>query len=64
MLADVFHLLSLFFLTIGKGREAPATYSQIASIRVRLSAPPRLLCFLFPKLFTLFCWLRPFTLDI
>lgn len=33
MLADVFHLLSLFFLTIGKGREAPATYSQIASIR-------------------------------
>lgn len=34
MLADVFHLLSLFFLTIGKGREAPATYSQIASIRV------------------------------
>lgn len=35
MLADVFSLLSLFFLTIGKGREAPATYSQIATIRVR-----------------------------
>ncbi|KAF8317124.1 hypothetical protein DL93DRAFT_2134531 [Clavulina sp. PMI_390] len=33
MLADVFSLLSLFFLRIGKGREAPATYSQIASIR-------------------------------
>jgi len=35
MLADVFSLLSLFFLRIGKGREAPATYSQIASIWVR-----------------------------
>ncbi|KAJ3548517.1 hypothetical protein NM688_g5289 [Phlebia brevispora] len=32
-LADVFNLLSLFFLTIGKTRECPATYSQIASIR-------------------------------
>ncbi|EJU03829.1 hypothetical protein DACRYDRAFT_49860 [Dacryopinax primogenitus] len=32
-LADVFNLLSLFFLTIGKNREAPATYSQIASIQ-------------------------------
>lgn len=34
LLADVFSLLSLFFLTIGKGRECPATYSQIASMRV------------------------------
>ncbi|KAG9079552.1 hypothetical protein FRC06_007663 [Ceratobasidium sp. 370] len=33
LLADVFNLLSLFFLTIGKGRECPATYSQIASMR-------------------------------
>ena len=33
-LADVFNLLSLFFLTIGKTRECPATYSQIASMRV------------------------------
>jgi len=33
LLADVFSLLSLFFLTIGKGRECPATYSQIASMR-------------------------------
>ncbi|KAF9515098.1 hypothetical protein BS47DRAFT_1294272 [Hydnum rufescens UP504] len=32
MLSDVFSLLSLFFLTIGKGREAPATYCQIASM--------------------------------
>lgn len=32
-LADVFNLLSLFFLTIGKTRECPATYSQIASMR-------------------------------
>ncbi|EAU90605.2 hypothetical protein CC1G_00989 [Coprinopsis cinerea okayama7 len=32
-LADVFTLLSLFYLTIGKTREAPATYSQIASMR-------------------------------
>lgn len=36
LLADVFSLLSLFFLTIGKGRECPATYSQIASMRVSL----------------------------
>ncbi|EJF64213.1 hypothetical protein BD309DRAFT_910291 [Dichomitus squalens] len=32
-LADVFNLLSLFFLTIGKTRECPATYSQVASMR-------------------------------
>ncbi|PIL25010.1 hypothetical protein GSI_12898 [Ganoderma sinense ZZ0214-1] len=32
-LADVFNLLSLFFLTIGKTRECPATYSQMASMR-------------------------------
>ena len=33
-LADVFSLLSLFYLTIGKTKDAPATYSQIASMRV------------------------------
>jgi hypothetical protein len=33
-LADVFSLLSLFFLTIGKTKELPATYSQLASMRV------------------------------
>lgn len=33
-LADIFNLLSLFFLTIGKTRECPATYSQLASMRV------------------------------
>nr|GAT50750.1 predicted protein [Mycena chlorophos] len=33
MLADVFSLLSLFYLTIGKTRDTPATYSQIASMR-------------------------------
>ncbi|EIW58671.1 uncharacterized protein TRAVEDRAFT_168314 [Trametes versicolor FP-101664 SS1] len=32
-LADVFNLLSLFYLTIGRTRECPATYSQIASMR-------------------------------
>lgn len=32
-LADVFSLLSLFYLTIGKTRDAPATYSQIASMK-------------------------------
>ncbi|KAL1662742.1 hypothetical protein GGF50DRAFT_116699 [Schizophyllum commune] len=32
-LADVFSLLSLFYLTIGKTRDAPATYSQLASMR-------------------------------
>ena len=33
-LADVFSLLSLFYLTIGKTKDTPATYSQIASMRV------------------------------
>lgn len=33
-LADVFSLLSLFYLTIGKTKDMPATYSQIASMRV------------------------------
>lgn len=33
-MADVFNLLSLFFMTIGKTKECPATYSQIASMRV------------------------------
>ncbi|KAJ7648576.1 hypothetical protein DFH06DRAFT_1209094 [Mycena polygramma] len=32
-LADVFSLLSLFYLTIGKTRDTPAIYSQIASMR-------------------------------
>jgi hypothetical protein len=36
LLADVFSLLSLFFLTIGKTMEAPATYSQLASMRVSM----------------------------
>ena len=35
-LADVFSLLSLFFLTIGKTKDTPAIYSQIASMRVSL----------------------------
>lgn len=38
-LADVFNLLSLFYLTIGKTRECPATYSQIASMRVSPPVP-------------------------
>lgn len=33
-LADVFQLLSLFFLTIGKSRSAPATYCQLATMQV------------------------------
>ncbi|OCF59781.1 hypothetical protein L486_02454 [Kwoniella mangroviensis CBS 10435] len=37
VLSDVFGLLSLFFLTIGKSRETPATYCQIASMRQILS---------------------------
>ncbi|KAL5537113.1 hypothetical protein ACEPAF_936 [Sanghuangporus sanghuang] len=32
-LSDVFSLLSLFFLTIGKTKECPATYCQISTIR-------------------------------
>lgn len=42
-LADVFSLLSLFFLTIGRTKECPAIYSQVASIRVSpalISLPP------------------------
>jgi hypothetical protein len=35
-LADVFHLLSLFFLTIGKSRSAPATYCQLAIMMVSI----------------------------
>ena len=38
MLADVFSLLSLFFLRIGKTKECPATYCQIATIRVSCSS--------------------------
>src|SRR5260370_41584887 len=33
-LSDVFSLLSLFFLTVGKGKEAPATYCQLQSMTV------------------------------
>lgn len=33
ILSDVFALLSLFFLTIGKSRETPATYCQIVGMR-------------------------------
>ncbi|SCZ87484.1 BZ3500_MvSof-1268-A1-R1_Chr2-2g04950 [Microbotryum saponariae] len=36
-LNDVFQLLSLFFLTIGKSRESPATYSQLATMKRLLS---------------------------
>jgi hypothetical protein len=43
-LADVFSLLSLFYLTIGKTRDTPATYSQIASMRVRIRASFTLPC--------------------
>ncbi|KIY66861.1 hypothetical protein CYLTODRAFT_398134 [Cylindrobasidium torrendii FP15055 ss-10] len=32
-LADVFTLLSLFYLTIGKTKDTPALYSQVASLR-------------------------------
>ncbi|TIC70162.1 hypothetical protein E3Q01_00051 [Wallemia mellicola] len=36
-LDDVMQLLSLFFLTIGKNKESPATYCQLATIRQLLS---------------------------
>lgn len=36
VLNDVFGLLSLFFLTIGKTKESPGTYCQIASMRVSI----------------------------
>jgi hypothetical protein len=38
-LADVFSLLSLFYLTIGKTKDTPATYCQIASMRVSHHTP-------------------------
>lgn len=44
LLADVFGLLSLFFLTVGKSRETPAIYCQIASMRV--SIPSNRFCLL------------------
>ncbi|CAG8689894.1 22628_t:CDS:2, partial [Dentiscutata erythropus] len=33
VLDDVFQLLSLFFITIGKSKESPATYAQLATIK-------------------------------
>ncbi|CAG8559406.1 17518_t:CDS:2, partial [Gigaspora rosea] len=33
VLDDVFQLLSLFFITVGKSRESPATYAQLATIK-------------------------------
>ena len=36
-LNDVFSLLSLFFLTIGKSRETPATFCQLGSMKVGCS---------------------------
>lgn len=40
VLNDVFGLLSLFFLTIGKTKESPGTYVQIASMRVSIYVLP------------------------
>jgi hypothetical protein len=34
-LGDVFQLLSLFFLRIGRNRDAPAAYCQLALMKVR-----------------------------
>ena len=33
MLVDVFYLLSLFFLTVGRSRECPAMFSQIGCMK-------------------------------
>lgn len=43
IISDVFALLSLFFLTIGKSRETPAAYCQIMAMRVsfRVRTPER-----------------------
>lgn len=38
-LADVFSLLSLCYLTLGKTKECPAVYSQLASMRVSINKP-------------------------
>ena len=38
-LNDVFQLLSLFFLTIGKSRESPATYCQLSTMKVSMEFP-------------------------
>lgn len=37
-LADVFSLLSLCYLTLGRTKECPAVYSQLASMRVSISS--------------------------
>ena len=52
LLADVFNLLSLFFLTIGKTKEAPATYSQLASMRVSIALSETSALHFCPKLGT------------
>ena len=31
---DVFQLLSLFFMAVGKNKESPATYAQLATLKV------------------------------
>ena len=33
MLVDVFYLLSLFFITVGRSRECPALFSQIGCMK-------------------------------
>jgi len=43
VLNDVFGLLSLFFLTIGKTKESPGVYCQIASMRVGFGAVTKVL---------------------
>ncbi|KAF8141735.1 hypothetical protein EV363DRAFT_1413059 [Boletus edulis] len=42
-LADVFSLLSLCYLTLGRTKECPAVYSQLASMRTRADPIPPLL---------------------
>jgi hypothetical protein len=32
---DVFQLLSLFFMAVGKNKESPATYAQLATLKVK-----------------------------
>jgi hypothetical protein len=43
IIADVFSLISLMFLTVGKSRESPAIYCQITSMRVSANRPESVL---------------------
>lgn len=50
IIADVFSLISLMFLTVGKSRESPAIYGQIASMRVCHRCLSHAICIVYVRL--------------